>query len=148
MNRIEKIVLLWALVVLAGVLIVMLPASGQTTPYWFSVTNGDTTCRAFTVQPSPFRFSYLCENPRGAVGGSYTAVGNTTMDSITVGLSPTSSGGGLCQFVVNTTAVNASIGSFGTVLANSVAWQCNTQAVGSTPIGSPAVPPSAAIKGK
>jgi hypothetical protein len=111
---------------------------------WFQFNNGDTTCRASTVQSSPFRFTFLCENARGATGGSYTAVGSTTADVIQFGLSGTTpENTASCLIAVNTTAVAVVIGSFGSVAANSVAWQCAQGVSGSTPTGG-----SLSLKGK
>lgn len=111
-------------------------------PNWFNITNGDTTCRASTVQTSPFRFTYYCGNPRGATAGSWTAdPSNTATDSLTVGLSglapgTLTPGGTICQFAMNMTANPVTMGSFGLVPAGSVYWQCSAfaQGTGTQPV--------------
>lgn len=108
----------------------------QTINYWFQTTNGDTTCRMYTVQVSPFRFSYLCENARGATAGSYTAVGATTTDVFTLGLAGATPGASqsVCMVAINTTGVAVPIGSFGNVPAQSASFQCGASVTGTVPI--------------
>lgn len=112
--------------------------------YWFSLTNGDTVCRAYNVSTSPLKFSYYCGNPRGATAGSYTAAtANTALDVVEIGLAGPP-GGNTCLFAVNATATAATLGSFGPnpVPSGTISWQCssNGQAAGNSG--------STALKGK
>jgi hypothetical protein len=113
----------------------------QATPYWFQVGNGDTTCQAQTASTSPFRFDWLCKNSRGQLAGAYTPnPANTASDVMTFGLQGPGAQQGpegvgvLCLIAVNMTGTPILVGSFGSVGASSVAWQCNGQSVGSLPV--------------
>lgn len=124
-------------------------AHAQASPYWFQVSNGDTTCQAQTASTSPFRFDWLCKNSRGVLAGAYTPnAANTASDVMTFGLQGPGAQQGpegvgvLCMIAVNMTDTPILVGSFGSVGASSVAWQCNGQSVGSIP-----VPPTPALKG-
>jgi hypothetical protein len=96
---------------------------GQTV-YWFNASNGDTACRANTLTAPTLSFQYHCQNPRGSTTGSYTAIGNTTTDTLTFGINTVSGGGTLCTIAINTTPAAVGFGSFGMVPSGAVTWQC------------------------
>jgi hypothetical protein len=140
-SRRLKTVLLY-LVILGALILIATLLKSQTVPYWFQVSNGDTTCQAQTAATSPFRFDWLCKNGGGTLAGAYTANATTPpSDVLTIGLNGpenaagTAGGAGvLCLIAVNMTANAYTVGSFGSLAAGSVAWQCNGQAVGSLSI--------------
>jgi hypothetical protein len=143
----ERFKIVWLYLVIIGALILIATLlKAQTVPYWFQVSNGDTTCQAQTAATSPFRFDWLCKNSRGTLAGAYTANATTApSDVIIIGLNGpenaagTAGGAGVsCMIAVNMTANAYTVGSFGSLAAGSVAWQCNGQAVGSLSITPPA----------
>jgi hypothetical protein len=148
MAKIErfKVVLLYLAIIVALLFLAVALSKGQSAPYWFQVSNGDTTCQAQTAATSPFRFDWLCKNGRGTLAGAYTANATTSpSDVIIIGLNGpenaagTAGGAGVsCMIAVNMTANAYTVGSFGSLAAGSVAWQCNGQAVGSLSITPPA----------
>jgi hypothetical protein len=113
---------------------------GQTT-YWFSTTNGDTTCHANLTSAAPLAFSYHCWNLRGSNQGSYTATGNLATDVITVGLSGPP-GTSLCMFAVNATASPVALGSFSPspIPPGTISWSCSTNGQNAGNSGTLAIP--------
>lgn len=123
---------------LLALVLLCLVLGGQT--QWVVSTVGDTHCSATPISSSPLKFNFYCSNPRGVASGSYTAsLNNLTTDTLTVGLSSqTGLGGVSCMFAVNATANPVTMGSFGSVGAGSVSWQCadTGQQVGNSVTGS------------
>ena len=91
----------------------------------FSATSGDTSCKFHTNAPTPTTIDFVCSNPRGSFGGYY-APANTATDVITTGLAAGvgNTGNEVCMFAVNLTASAVTIGSFGSVPAGAVVFQC------------------------
>lgn len=123
----------------------------QTPANWFNITNGDTNCHAHLLSPTGYAFYFVCSNPRGGFEGTYTpATANTATDVITFGISAGAgnTGNNVCLLAINVTANPVTIGSFGTLPAQFVAFQCDGSAggIGTAPLTPP--PPSPQTKKK
>jgi hypothetical protein len=122
-------------------------ALAQAPANWFSITNGDTTCHAHLVSTTGYPFYFVCSNPRGAFEGTYTPVSaNTATDVITFGLSAGvgDTGNNICMVAINVTTNPVTIGSFGSIPAQSVGFQCAGSAAG---VGQISIAPIASLKG-
>jgi hypothetical protein len=112
----------------------------QTTTPWFSVSAGNTTCKASIVAQTPSRISYNCTNPFGTSAGSYTsdpihgANGTNVISLMMAGTTPPvgatstfSINNVSCLIAFNESAAPVSgIVNFGTIPANTAVYQCTT----------------------
>lgn len=131
---------------LAFLILAALPAFGQAPANWFNVTNGDTNCHARLLTAGSESVFYSCSNPRGTLSGTYVPAGSlTATDVITVGLSAGqgNTGNNVCMIAINVTANPITIGSFGSIPASSVGFQCAGSA-GET--GTVSIAPLASLK--
>lgn len=143
----DKPILSFGFFALAGLLLISALFAQTPGPHWFVTQNGDVSCRANTAQLSPFKFFYVCSNPRGATSGSYTADPvNLATDLVTVGLTGmNNSGSSICGFGVNMTAAAVNMGGIGIVPPLSVAFQCASQSLSSGTVPANTVTPAATI---
>lgn len=118
-------------VLLAVFLLGRVTAPAQTSVPWFSVSNGDTTCKGTKITGSVIKFSLWCGNARGAFAGSYTGIAPSgipptggTLDSIQFSINSmtTPSAGGInCSLWMNGTGAIAN-----GVAPLSVNYQCDS----------------------
>jgi hypothetical protein len=134
-----------ALLILAAV-----SAFGQAPANWFNVTNGDTNCHARLLTTGSTSIFFSCSNPRGSLSGTYVpAAAMTATDVITVGLSAGlgNTGNNICMIAINVTANPVTIGSFGSIPAQSVGFQCAGSAGETGTVSIAPLTPSARKKG-
>ncbi len=126
------VLMIWA-VIAAGVVIwdIVRPAHAQTVTPWFSVTVGETTCKAWKVSQTPIHVGYSCSNQYGGTAGSYTANGtggSVAPDVFTISLQsapPAAIPSGVtCLIGMNATANPVNAGSLGTIPPNSANYSC------------------------
>jgi hypothetical protein len=95
--------------------------------FLYSAGSGDTTCKFHTNTPTPTTVDFTCTNPRGTFGGYYTpTTTNTATDVMTIGMAGGvgNTGNEVCMMAVNMTGAAVTIGSFNSVPAGSVVFQC------------------------
>ena len=119
--------------------------------FLYSAGSGDTTCKFHTNAPTPTTVDFTCTNPRGSFGGYYApAAANTATDVITIGMAAGvgNTGNEVCMMAVNMTGAAVTIGSFNSVPAGSVVFQCAGGAASAViPLVAPASTPLQTKKG-
>jgi hypothetical protein len=127
----KKVLLL--IVMTAGL---RLHVGAQAVTQWFSLTIGNNTCTVDKVSQTPIKLTYLCKNPYGSEGGSYTAdpvngANGVNTFMLRMGSNDTSNASVVCFLAVNAgpTAVTLP-GPLGTIPPMSGSYSCAGQGTG------------------